>query len=672
MTYSVPMSFWNTHLAAALRALLLLVLALLPSRLSYAGEDGAEGKKELEALRDRLKHFESVLPRPNNSPGHVDSLMMGEALVQSVGRSLEWMRAPQAEVVDYWAGRMRDKKFADRTVELLKVNRVFALAAGKLAAAAKTYRMMAKDAEIVKHHTGLTPAQKEKLLRQAGIPDRLRKTKSALNVILEKMGYLDPHANTDWAPIYKLLRTDLTKVAQGIAKIREGELQTLLALRHTYWKSIAKPAALEKAGGELDQLRAAREGTFLSFVAAGLNPSLPVEFIENDVLLGEYMDAVTAYDRKLIEATNLEGVGNNVRLQKVLDSLFEIRPSVRRRVLLLEKGRRLFADRLLTDIAEKCISAAAYQRGDKKLVYQELRFASLATRLNPTNNRASQIVSDCYAALRELDPETLSAAEFIRLGFSQALAGDYGKAANALAQGHRAYPADKGLTEWHMVVSYVTSGLASAATIWEGSHPEAQQRPWSHAEAQAKLVEIVYGGLWLLAERARRESMLYAAFKHYSLAYAAVAELKGSSYSAWVKDERKVLRNRLSELYMKLPLKPTLPPLPARSAAEAQRCVENGQWHQAETNYSQALEQAPWWPEGHYNLALVTGALYWPSPRAVREMELYLALAPNGDSRNTAAEKLEAWKTAIRDAVRRGARVRGDLPFLITPSVEGW
>ena len=65
----------------------------------------------------------------------------------------------------------------------------------------------------------------------------------------------------------------------------------------------------------------------------------------------------------------------------------------------------------------------------------------------------------------------------------------------------------------------------------------------------------------------------------------------------------------------------------------AEEEARKGQFNDAVDDYAQALEIAPWWPEGHYNMALNLaqakdhkGAIDYDA--AMDEMQCYLMLAP--------------------------------------------
>jgi len=654
----------------------IVVFAVLTGLWLVAGTvHGTESPDEIKALDAMLKHYDLELPRSSKRVGLIEEYMLLVANIRSVDTVLDQIRQPQAEIVRYWAMHMLDEEFAGEIKDILEKAQIDSEKIRGLSSNASMYQLMSQDANAIRYHTDFTSAQKTELMRRADVPGRLNKVQKSIIEILKEIGYLNPHINRKWKPVYSFLKADLTILVDAAFKVRESQLDMFSAMKDAMWGTVDKgnadPQELEEAYRELKRLHAKKASAFLAFVANGLRPDLPIEALENDVLLNAHLDAVITYDQKVIQVFNLKTIKEKRGAQIILDGIFHVRRSIRRRLILLRKGRRLFTGSILTEIAEMSISGDRFTRSDA-YIYQTLRYASMAVRFNPLNKTASQIVARAYKRLKELDPLTLTAVEFLRKGHSYALTGDHDKALETLAAGHLAYPDDEPLLQWYVVVSYVTNGMKSAEAIWRQKHAEAKKDSWFRNHTGAEVAYMVYQGLFDLAELAQKQSMLYATLKHYTLAYGAAAELKHYGYAAWAREEQEQLSGRSIELYKQLPLKPK-PSDPARHyAAEAQDHLKRQEWQLAEEKYKQALEQAPWWPDGHYNLALIYGALYWPSPLAVREMELYLELAPNGAHIQEAREKLQVWNRTIREAVDRGAQVSDDLPMLIVPDVEGW
>jgi len=95
--------------------------------------------------------------------------------------------------------------------------------------------------------------------------------------------------------------------------------------------------------------------------------------------------------------------------------------------------------------------------------------------------------------------------------------------------------------------------------------------------------------------------------------------------------------------------KPTLPENANRLKTQAEASAHNHQYNDAVEAYAQALEIAPWWPEGHYNMALNLAeakdhknAIDYDA--AVDEMQCYLMLEPEGSDAKAAQDKIQEWQ----------------------------
>ena len=93
--------------------------------------------------------------------------------------------------------------------------------------------------------------------------------------------------------------------------------------------------------------------------------------------------------------------------------------------------------------------------------------------------------------------------------------------------------------------------------------------------------------------------------------------------------------------------KPELPEEVRRFMVQAEALVRAQDPDRASCLYIQALELAPWWAEGHYNLALYLAALD-EFDGAIIEMKRYLALAPAAPDARTAQDKIYEWEVKIR------------------------
>ena len=89
--------------------------------------------------------------------------------------------------------------------------------------------------------------------------------------------------------------------------------------------------------------------------------------------------------------------------------------------------------------------------------------------------------------------------------------------------------------------------------------------------------------------------------------------------------------------------KPQLPEEARKFKVQAEFAVQQKQFDTAADLYGKALEIAPWWPEGHFNRALILGELK-QYQRAIREMKLYVRLAPDAPDARAAQDKIYQWE----------------------------
>lgn len=79
---------------------------------------------------------------------------------------------------------------------------------------------------------------------------------------------------------------------------------------------------------------------------------------------------------------------------------------------------------------------------------------------------------------------------------------------------------------------------------------------------------------------------------------------------------------------------------------QAEAMVADKQFLRAAETYEQAVTEAPLWPQGHFNFALVLESLgdyEW----AISEMKRYLALVPDAENARAALDKIYEWETHL-------------------------
>jgi tetratricopeptide (TPR) repeat protein len=92
--------------------------------------------------------------------------------------------------------------------------------------------------------------------------------------------------------------------------------------------------------------------------------------------------------------------------------------------------------------------------------------------------------------------------------------------------------------------------------------------------------------------------------------------------------------------------KPLLPENARRFVVQAEAATDANDFAGAADLYAQALEIAPWWPEGHYNRAIMLAGLK-DFAAAIDEMKRYLALAPEAPNARAAQDKIYVWERNV-------------------------
>ncbi len=92
--------------------------------------------------------------------------------------------------------------------------------------------------------------------------------------------------------------------------------------------------------------------------------------------------------------------------------------------------------------------------------------------------------------------------------------------------------------------------------------------------------------------------------------------------------------------------KPQMPELARKYKVQAEFAAQEKRLDKAIELYEKALDIVPWWPEGHYNLALVLGDAK-KYKQAMQEMNRYLLLAPEASEARAAQDKIYQWESVV-------------------------
>jgi len=93
-------------------------------------------------------------------------------------------------------------------------------------------------------------------------------------------------------------------------------------------------------------------------------------------------------------------------------------------------------------------------------------------------------------------------------------------------------------------------------------------------------------------------------------------------------------------------VKPQLPEAARRFRVQAKGAFRDKDFDTEADYYERALEVAPWWPEGHYNRALVLSEID-DYPGAIIEMKCYLTLVPDAPNPRAAQDKIYDWERNV-------------------------
>ena len=110
--------------------------------------------------------------------------------------------------------------------------------------------------------------------------------------------------------------------------------------------------------------------------------------------------------------------------------------------------------------------------------------------------------------------------------------------------------------------------------------------------------------------------------------------------------------------------KPEMPEAARKFKVQAEFAVQEKRLDQAVELYGKALEIVPWWPEGHYQLALVLGEQK-KYLDALIEMKRYLLLAPDAPDARAAQDNIYRWESVAGPEAGRTFKDCPDCPEMV-------
>jgi hypothetical protein len=113
--------------------------------------------------------------------------------------------------------------------------------------------------------------------------------------------------------------------------------------------------------------------------------------------------------------------------------------------------------------------------------------------------------------------------------------------------------------------------------------------------------------------------------------------------SAPTPKEQQAAFDEQAKSYRDAPVKPVPGEDVRRFRLQAEAAVNEKRFQDAANFYAKALYIAPWWPEGHFNAALILADLR-QYDKAIDHMTKYLALVPNAADARAAQDKIYVWE----------------------------
>jgi tetratricopeptide (TPR) repeat protein len=114
-------------------------------------------------------------------------------------------------------------------------------------------------------------------------------------------------------------------------------------------------------------------------------------------------------------------------------------------------------------------------------------------------------------------------------------------------------------------------------------------------------------------------------------------------YDKWNSPENMAKFKEEALRYQAMDPKPELPEDARRFKVQAEGAVADKRFLDAAEKYGKAIEMAPWWPEAHFNRAVVLAELQ-NFDSAMTEMKRYLLLKPDAADARQAQDFIYAWE----------------------------
>ena len=119
----------------------------------------------------------------------------------------------------------------------------------------------------------------------------------------------------------------------------------------------------------------------------------------------------------------------------------------------------------------------------------------------------------------------------------------------------------------------------------------------------------------------------------------AITVIKGEAFNP----EKEAAFAKIAETYRDATVKPIPGEDVRKYMVMANEAISRERFDDAVTDYEQGLKIAPWWPQGHFNVAMVLGQV-GRYHQAIEHMKDYLALVPNAPNARAAQDQIYKWE----------------------------
>lgn len=274
-------------------------------------------------------------------------------------------RAPRERLLAYWADRLLDPEFAGKSDALL-AGAPESLRA-ELRVLAERYRIAKRDAAAVRGNEAFSAGERLELLVRVDLQGRRRLIEQALQRVMNELGAQDPARSESWAGLMDFLRRDLEAQGSAEGAVLAGKDAVRAELRSAFFGASTPPAALRVAVERLEALQSGVDQARRTAAAAWLaRKGGAQDHLLKDKALDAYVAALDAFDAEMERALSLPDASRDAGWARVLDGMYGVRESLRRRRDRLEYGRGLLTIDASIELGESRLRALRYDPSETR------------------------------------------------------------------------------------------------------------------------------------------------------------------------------------------------------------------------------------------------------------------------------------------------------------------